>query len=200
MIQFLKSRTTKALDSEISNTLRVDKLLVESAARNSVNCSNLPIGPCVEPIDLNDKYGRRFLSSDGSQKIGAWNVRLGCGVDKTFWIQISRQRKDKSFDEDPLTKKPLQWADLVKLDDSCVADARLVLEKTCYGYFDGKTPLPKEIVNMSKGDPPPFNYCLEDQIAYPQCPDGYALRKRYSDRFGWGGIDIVKYSNCEKIK
>lgn len=172
IVQFLKSRTSDALNAEMSNALRVDKLLVEAASRNSIDCSSLPTDPCAGPVDLNDKFGRPFLLKDGSRKIGRWNVRLACGADDAYWIQTSIQKKDKSFAIDPLTKKTLQWADLVKLESSCKSTDPLLLEKSCYGFYDGLGPLPKEVLDANQGVLPDYKYCVENQIDFPQCPDG----------------------------
>lgn len=200
IVRFLNSRSTEALNAEISNTLRVDKILVEAALRNSIDCSNLPNGPCKGPVDLTDKYGKLFLSKDGSQKIGAWNARIACGSDGAFWVQTSVLRKDKSFGEDPLTKKSLKWTDLVSLGKACMPVPLLMLEKSCYGFYDGLGSLPQEVLEANRGTLPAYKYCLEDQMDFPSCPDGYAVRNRYSDRFGWAGMDLAKYTNCEKIE
>ncbi len=42
------------------------------------------------------------------------------------------------------------------------------------------------------------NYCGDNQVDFPACPDGSHVVYRYADRFGWGGMDLSKYTLCKK--
>ena len=76
---------------------------------------------------------------------------------------------------------------------------RKLLANTCYGAVEGTGPMPADLAAQCNGCVFMDLYCADNQIAFPECPQGFKKTYNYIDRYGWGGIDLSKYTLCEKI-
>ena len=90
------------------------------------------------------------------------------------------------------------------LKDACSllgSDVLLLKSDPCFGAIQGLGALPPEVATASACTTCKYagKYCTEAQRDFPKCPTDYQSVFRYVDRYGWGGIDMTKYTVCSKI-
>lgn len=197
-------RAQNELGREYHRDLMTDKFEVRSALRHSTICDSLPkTCKAGERLDLKDKNGREIVNQSGTNKIGRWNVRVECSAVKRnrYLVYISRMN-GAEFLKDPLTKQVLEWKDIDDINSICGTSPpkdSTFLRNDCYGGVEGNSRIPPSVVDYcGKGCPQP-KYCTDDQVPFPQCPEGQRMLSQFLDRYGWAGRDLSKYTVCMKV-
>ena len=129
------------------------------------------------------------------------------------------------FVKNPLTKLEDVWQEIGTLENLCGSTQRLVVYSApCFGgNVDGlRSAIPSAIqcnylplgaiINPDNaihngmcffGSPGHAHggqtYCPENVVPYPDCPGGFNPTLRGTDRYGWGGLDLTKFTVCERL-
>lgn len=208
----LASKSQNVLNQGFHDSLIAEKNQIKARIKYAASCEVAIPLTCTgdQKLSLKSKTGNTLVSADGLQKIGHWNVKVQCKSPSSegFWIFAARLDAKLQATKDPLTGKLLDWTPVAKLARDCdgasVPERKLV-HNTCYGTITGTHSLPPEIAKLCANVPGTDlgctfsgKYCGDQQIDYPPCEPGYHSLYRYMDRFGWGGIDISKFTMCEK--
>jgi hypothetical protein len=209
-LKYMQHRTELELRAEAHQDWIVDKLKVKSSLRSQSDCQliNLNSGCTIgNTIALPKQSGGILVAANGSTKIGRWNVKVEC-LAKTppaYGVLVGSPAGGNGFHKDPLTQKPLVWTKLMSLTEACGSTgAATLLAKSapCYGAQQGVEPLPPEVTAQTGCTGSCLfagHYCGDAQRDFPSCPPDYQSTFRYVDRYGWGGIDMTKYTICTKL-
>jgi hypothetical protein len=205
---FLHHRSVNEMAAQEKDDLNAYKLYARTALRAKLDCRAPVFTPCVagSTIQLLDRAGKELVATAGTTKIGKWNVKAQC-LTKTqteFWIMLARPDGAGGFRKDPLSGAPLGWTEAVALSALCQGgdapgSTTIVRSAPCYASVEGSSPLPAVPKNVCKGCSIENTYCGDDQREFPLCPAGYKSFFHYSDRYGWGGVDLSKYTLCRKV-
>lgn len=196
-------RAQDELAREYHKELMTDKFEVLSALRYAKVCEAVPKSCSAgQRLDLFDKQGREIVNRDGTHKISRWNVKVECLANKSnqYWVYVARLNGTE-FLKDPLTGQLLQWKEISDLSSACgsaLPNDTLFLRNDCYGGIEGGTTVPSSFAALCGKACLTKKYCSDNQVTFPQCPPGQRIVSRYLDRYGWGGVDLSKYTLCMK--
>ena len=207
LTSFLSNQTINEYDAELHQDLNVDRIYVKSAIRSGSNCSTEAEKACVlgQRVKIFTKAGVELVNDKGTSRIGKWNVKVECFQKKAkleFFVFLSRLDSGGQILNDPLTKKPLDSIELSSLKDICpssAVDPPKLFGNTCFGFESGTAPLPDSVNKICNGCKFTNRYCGDNQVPFPICPTGFQRTFHYIDRYGWGGIDLTKYTLCKKL-
>lgn len=203
----LTQRSQNEFNLASHRDIQSDKEQVLKAFQNIADCPANP-PPCAanDHLEIKDKTGKMMVARDGMSRIGRWNVRIDCmsgSKDKPadYGVMIGRFSPSGEVLNDPLTKKPMSFKKMSSLIEACSlgkSDDTKLLSNICYGAINGKEKLPSGEAKDCGECQFKNTYCGDNQVPFPTCPEGYIPTFRYSDRYGWGGIDLTKYTLCRK--
>lgn len=204
VFSLLAQRAQNELNLTLHRDIQGDKPAVLKAFEHLAACpSNPPACSVGDRLEIKNKPGKIMVNRDGSSRIGRWNVRVDCqaGGSQKYAVMISRMSPNGEVLADPLTKRPMKWEKLANLDDACTVqkpEETKLMAAICYGALDGKESLPPAEARDCGECQFKNKYCGDNQVPFPSCEAGFVPVFRYSDRYGWGGIDLTKYTLCRK--
>ena len=139
VLGFVGLRTDNDLKKIRHQELQVSKQLVSRVLAFEADCSTTTFTCAANTYAaLSDKDGELVIAGDSNgTQIGEWNVRLAC-VGPEYQVQIARLSTSSAsgFMDDPLTKQPMAWKELVKNNSSlkqrCGRERQVRIDRNAY--------------------------------------------------------------------